>query len=58
MKNKGEVFKSMDDKLYLIRCPECGLENYAANVSLGICTWCGYKATEDDVLNKLNTEGN
>ena len=34
-------------KWYLIRCPECGRENYATNVPTGICTWCGYDANED-----------
>ena len=28
----------------LIRCPRCLKENYAINVSLGICTWCGFDA--------------
>lgn len=32
--------------LLLIRCPKCGKENYALNVSRGICTWCGYDAHE------------
>lgn len=26
----------------LIRCPKCGLENWAPAVSSGICAWCGY----------------
>ena len=34
------------DTLLLIRCPKCGKENYAPNVALGICTWCGYDAHE------------
>ena len=32
--------------LLLLRCPKCGKENYAPNVYLGICTWCGYDAKE------------
>lgn len=32
--------------LLLLRCPECGNENYALNVARGICTWCGYDAHE------------
>ena len=30
----------------LIRCPLCGKENYAMNVSSGICTWCPFNANE------------
>lgn len=31
-----------DKHLGLLRCPECGKENYALNVSSGICAWCGW----------------
>lgn len=34
-------------KVYLIRCPKCLRENYAINVSSGICTWCGYNGNEE-----------
>lgn len=27
----------------LMRCPECGRENYALNVLSGGCCWCGFK---------------
>ena len=30
--------------LLLVRCPECNKENWAPNVALGVCTWCGYDA--------------
>jgi hypothetical protein len=33
----------------MTRCPKCNKENYALNVISGICTWCGYQATEEDV---------
>ena len=26
----------------LIRCPECGRENWSPAVASGICAWCGY----------------
>lgn len=45
----GYVFKSKDDKLFLVRCPKCGMENYALSVSCGQCAWCGYLAKEEDV---------
>lgn len=32
-----------DGKLYLTRCPECKLENWAFAVSSGQCAWCGHK---------------
>ena len=31
-----------EGKAYLVLCPKCHRENYAMNVSVGICTWCGY----------------
>lgn len=31
-------------KTYLVTCPKCGKENWAPNVSSGICAWCGYNA--------------
>lgn len=43
-----EVFRGGDGRLYLVRCPQCGRENYALAVSSGQCCWCGYRATEED----------
>lgn len=37
-----------DNKLYLVRCPKCNLENYALNVASGICSWCGYDGNKDE----------
>lgn len=36
-------WRDKDGNLYLRRCHECGAENYALNVSSGICTWCGWR---------------
>ena len=36
-------------KLYMIRCPKCGKENYAIAVATGICVWCLYEAKESDI---------
>lgn len=33
-----------DGKVYLVRCPKCGLENWTPAVAHGICAWCGYNA--------------
>jgi ribosomal protein L37E len=37
-----------NDHVYLIRCPKCGLENYALNVATGTCSWCGYDGNKDE----------
>lgn len=42
----GKGFLLKDGKLALTKCPECHLENYAANVLSGICTWCGCDVNE------------
>lgn len=35
-------FRDEGGKLYLTRCPDCGLENYAMCVASGQCVWCGW----------------
>lgn len=42
-------FLGDNDKVYLTRCPECGLENWAPGVASGQCVWCGYKAKKEDI---------
>jgi ribosomal protein L37E len=37
-----------NDRVYLTRCPKCGLENYSLNVPSGICSWCGYDGNKDE----------
>lgn len=39
----------MSKDIYMRRCPKCEKQNYIMNVPLGICTWCGYEATEEDI---------
>ncbi len=41
---KGEGYKREDGALCMIRCFECGLENYAPAVHSGKCAWCGHDA--------------
>lgn len=36
-------------KIFLQRCPKCGLENWALAVATGNCAWCGYEGKEEDV---------
>jgi len=44
-KFKGFGYKGKKDgKIGLIRCPECGQENYSLAVAKGQCCWCGFKA--------------
>ena len=37
-------------KLYLRRCPECGLQNPGPAVATGQCSFCGYKANLGDLI--------
>lgn len=37
---KGYGFLTEEGKLYLIRCFDCGRENYGPNVPSGCCSWC------------------
>jgi len=51
---KGEYFKTDSGKYYLVKCPECGEENYSLAVASGICAWCGFdinKFKEEECLN-------
>jgi rRNA maturation endonuclease Nob1 len=45
-------FLGNNKRIYLQRCPICKKENYAMNVSSGMCTWCGHKATLEDIGEK------
>jgi len=38
----GFIGKKKDKKIALMRCPACNRENYAMNVSSGMCTWCPF----------------
>jgi ribosomal protein L37E len=47
---KGAAFRGLGKtQIYLIRCPkeDCGSENYALNVSSGICSTCGFDVSKD-----------
>lgn len=46
-KGKGRGFFSKDGKIYLKRCFECGLENWAIAVSSGQCAFCGFDANKE-----------
>jgi ribosomal protein L37E len=39
-------FTDSAGKVYLVYCPNCGLENYGPSVATGICAWCGFDGNE------------
>jgi ribosomal protein L37E len=41
-----------EDKVFLVYCPKCKRENYAFNVAVGLCAWCGYDANADEDYKK------
>lgn len=43
-KGKGFGYISSEKKICMIRCFECGMENYAMAVSSGLCSNCGFDA--------------
>lgn len=45
---QGKGVGYVDDfgKACMIRCFECGKENYAPAVTSGMCAWCGYDANK------------
>lgn len=49
---KGNGYIDKQDKICMIRCFECGKENYAMNVSSGFCTWCGYNPNSESEKSK------
>lgn len=52
-KGKGFGFWSRG-AIYMMRCFDCGKENYAAMVSSGICAWCGHDANKPEVKSNAN----
>ena len=43
---KGVEYYPETDTILFIRCPKCGMENYALNVYNGDCAWCGAKGRD------------
>lgn len=52
---KGVEWYPEDNTILLIRCPKCGLENWAPNVISGTCAWCGHNGEEDVEAYKKST---
>lgn len=40
-----------EGRVYLVRCPKCGAENWSMAVATGVCCWCKFDAN-DFLLNK------
>lgn len=49
-KPTGNAWKNDKGTISMNRCFKCGKENYAHAVTSGQCAWCGYEATEADVV--------
>jgi ribosomal protein L37E len=47
-KGKGVVYTDKEGKTCMIRCTECGRENWAPAVSSGTCAWCGFDANAEE----------
>ncbi len=54
-KGKGFGYRKDDGSIGMIRCFECGRENYAMAVSSGMCAWCGHDANEQPSTNQTNS---
>ncbi len=57
-KHKGFAYLGRKNKnLGLMRCPECGKENYAMSVSSGECAWCDFDVTlfKQEIINKFTS---
>ncbi len=46
-KGKGTGYINDDFKICMIRCFECGKENYIPAVASGMCAWCGHDANKE-----------
>lgn len=53
-KGKGYGFQVDDGMVYMVRCFECGKENWAPAVASGRCAWCGHNANLDDMIGEIN----
>jgi len=49
-KGYGFISHKEPERVYMVRCFQCGRENYAMAVRSGQCAWCGHQATPRDVL--------
>lgn len=47
-KGQGYGYQQEDGKTCMIRCFECGRENYAMAVSSGYCAWCNHDANKEN----------
>lgn len=45
---KGYGYLKDDGTQGLIRCHDCGRENYSMSVHSGVCAWCGFDANHKE----------
>jgi ribosomal protein L37E len=45
---KGNGYKDDDGTVCMIRCFQCGRENWAPAVATGHCAWCGFDPNKPD----------
>ena len=57
IKSKNGYSFESDGQRFLVRCHNCGRENYSVAVATGICVWCGYNDNigENNVDKRLET---
>jgi ribosomal protein L37E len=49
--NNGNFYDEKGN-YYMVRCPECGRENYAPSVASGVCAWCSYNGNTKNMQKK------
>lgn len=54
--DNGNGYYNDDGTRAVVRCPACGLENYAMAVSSGVCYSCGFDANEQEPLPSYEDE--
>lgn len=50
--NKGYGYISSSKKICMIRCFDCGKENYSPMVASGVCAYCSYNPNTTSILNE------
>jgi ribosomal protein L37E len=48
---RGHGYHTTKDTIHMVRCFECGRENWAMAVASGQCAWCGFNANKEEIKN-------
>lgn len=56
--HKGQLvmFVTEENRVFLVRCYKCGVENHTACVASGECAWCGWVGNEEEIKRGLYEE--